>query len=61
MPEGTGLITPTTLESIMSLAVYRGQAYTTDRNFTKEFEYRQVTAMYRGIKYTTTVKVEVVK
>ena len=45
----------------MSIAVYRGHLYNTDRNMEKEFEYRTVTTKYRGIEYTTTVKVEVSK
>ena len=45
----------------MSIAVYRGHLYNTDRNMEKEYEYRKVTTKYRGIEYTTTVKVEVVK
>ena len=45
----------------MSIAVYRGHLYNTDRNLEKEFEYRKVTTKYRGIETTTLVKVEVTK
>ena len=40
---------------------YRGVGYDTDRNFTKEFEYRKVTTCYRGVETTTLVKVEVAR
>ena len=43
------------------LAVYRGVAYDTDHSLTKEAQYRKVEQTYRGIKHTTTVKVEEVQ
>lgn len=43
------------------LAVYRGVPYNTDRNLTKEAEYRKVSETYRGIQHTETVKVEASK
>ena len=49
------------LRSKQMLAVYRGVAYDTERNLTKEAEYRKVSETYRGIEHTETVKVEVSK
>ena len=60
-PEGTGFNPLLLWSKPMSIAVYRGHLYNTDRNMEKEFEYRKVTTKYRGIEYTTTVKVEVSK
>ena len=40
------------------LAVYRGVAYDTDRELTRNAEYRKVETTYRGIKTTSTVKVQ---
>lgn len=45
----------------MSIACYRGVPYNTDRNISKEFDYKKVEEVYRGTKHTEVVKVEVVK
>ena len=39
------------------LAVYRGVPYNTDREFTKEAQYRKVEETYRGVQHTETIKV----
>ena len=49
------------LRSKQMLAVYRGVAYDTERNLTKESDYVKVSETYRGIEHTETVKVEVAK
>jgi len=43
------------------LAVYRGVAYDTLRNLTRNAEYRKVETTYRGVKTTSTVKVQEVQ
>ena len=43
----------------MSLAVYRGVAYDTDRKVRQEAVYVKIAEMYRGVEHTETVKVEV--
>ena len=43
------------------LAVYRGVAYDTDRDFKRNAEYRKVTETYRGVEHTQTVKVQEVQ
>ena len=43
------------------LAVYRGVAYDTDRELTRESQYRKVEETYRGVKHTQTVKVQEVQ
>lgn len=45
----------------MSIAVYRGVKYDTDKEFHTEHEYRKVNETYRGTRHTETIKVEVKK
>ena len=59
MPEGTDVIHPITEVTKMSLAVYRGVAYDTDRKVRQEAVYVKIAEMYRGVEHTETVKVEV--
>jgi len=43
------------------LAVYRGVAYDTDRELTRNGEYRKVEETYRGVQHTETIKVKEAK
>lgn len=43
------------------LAVYRGVAYDTQRDLSRNAEYRKVKTTYRGVETTSTVKVQEVQ
>lgn len=45
----------------MAIAVYRGVAYDTNRDFLKEAAYVKTPEVYRGVKHTEVRKVEVRK